>query len=132
MLKQMIKTSTFLLSVLLFIVTILYTIGCGKGKQSETMGSADSSRPTVEAEPQTTPKQPEKKFVVVATATDVHQSTGTITIDHEKMEGYMEAMEMPFKVGNPEVFKQVKVGAKGHFTIEVTDNIGVISAVTYP
>jgi Cu/Ag efflux protein CusF len=72
---------------------------------------------------------PEMTFHVAATVTEVNPSKGKITLDHEKMEGYMEPMEMPFKVSNREVFAHVTVGFKGRFTIEVANGIGVIAGV---
>ena len=36
--------------------------------------------------------------------------TTSLTVDHEKVEGYMDAMTMAYKVGNPEQLKGLKKG----------------------
>jgi Cu/Ag efflux protein CusF len=101
--------------------------GCGKEKVEVSLRSDTAINPAkVSAD---TSKKPEMNFRVLATVTKVNEVKGTITIEHEKMEGYMVTMEMPYKVGDPEIFKKIKVGTKGHFTIEVTDGIGVITGV---
>ena len=33
-----------------------------------------------------------------------------LTVNHEKVEGYMDAMTMPYKVDKPDILKSVKVG----------------------
>lgn len=79
---------------------------------------------------QDTSYQPEKMvFKVEATVTEINKEKKRITIDHEKMEGYMDAMEMPYKVANPAIFDKVKVGTRARFTIEVTNNVGYITDV---
>src|SRR5689334_23081131 len=34
----------------------------------------------------------------------------TLTVNHGKVEGYMDAMTMPYKVDKPEILKTIKVG----------------------
>jgi len=68
-------------------------------------------------------------FRVLAKVVEVNEADSTITINHEKMEGFMEAMEMPYKVGDPSIFKKVRVGTEGHFTVKVIDGEGVITNV---
>lgn len=36
--------------------------------------------------------------------------TDRLTVNHGKVEGYMDAMTMPYKVDKPDILKQVKVG----------------------
>ena len=40
----------------------------------------------------------------------VNETGKSLTVNHQKVEGYMEAMTMPYKVDKPDVFKKVKVG----------------------
>src|SRR5262245_58887593 len=40
----------------------------------------------------------------------VNESSKTLTVNHQKVEGYMDAMTMPYKVDKADVFKAVKVG----------------------
>jgi Cu/Ag efflux protein CusF len=36
--------------------------------------------------------------------------TDRLTVNHGKVEGYMDAMTMPYKVDKPDILKKVKVG----------------------
>jgi len=36
--------------------------------------------------------------------------TDRLTVNHEKVEGYMDAMTMPYKVDKPDILKKVKIG----------------------
>ena len=40
-----------------------------------------------------------------------------LTVNHGKVEGYMDAMTMPYKVDKPDVLKQVKVGDRISATV---------------
>jgi Cu/Ag efflux protein CusF len=43
--------------------------------------------------------------------------TDRLTVNHGKVEGYMDAMTMPYKVDKPDVLKQVKVGDRISATV---------------
>ena len=48
----------------------------------------------------------------------VNESTKSLTVNHERVEGYMEAMTMAFEVDKPEVvLKKVKVGDRIKATV---------------
>lgn len=70
-----------------------------------------------------------RTYRVLAKVTAIDKAEGTMTIDHEKMEGFMNAMEMPYKVGDPVLFERVTVGTEGHFTIRVVGGEGTIIAI---
>src|SRR5512147_2202427 len=91
---------------ILFLAAAVSLSSCSK--KEEKAAAPDST--TVAPAPE--PAKPDKVFNVLATVTEVDKDKGRITIDHEKMEGYMDAMEMPFKVTNPAVFDKVQVGTK--------------------
>src|SRR5687767_8794491 len=95
-------------TTLLFIAVLLTSIvGCGKDTPADKPSDSvtdQSAQPSPNSEPG---KKPEMTFHVMATVTEIDQAKEKIRLDHEKMEGYMEAMEMPFKVSNPAVFTQV-------------------------
>jgi len=120
------KRNYFITPGLVFITATLI-LGCGKERSSENPQLDSASHPSTASD---VPKKPEKIFIVKATVTEVDRDKNRLFINHERMEGYMEAMEMPFKVRNLSVFEKVKVGTKATFTIEVTDGIGVITDVT--
>lgn len=67
------------------------------------------------------------KFRGVPTAID--NESMTITLKHEEIQGYMDAMTMPYKVANADLLKQVTVGKETHFTIRVVGNDAVIVKV---
>lgn len=127
------KKTNIILLFAFFAMSTAALAGCGKGKQEEPK-PADTQQVSAAPEPAPAPvdtaaKKPEQIFNVQATVTAINEAKSKITIDHEKMDGYMAAMEMPYKVTNPEVFKKVKVGTKGQFKIEVTGGNGVITDV---
>ena len=70
-----------------------------------------------------------KTYRVLAKVTAINKTEGTITIDHEKMEGFMNAMEMPYNVGDLSLLEKVAVGTEGHFTIRVVHGEGTITAI---
>ena len=43
--------------------------------------------------------------------------TDRLTVNHGKVEGYMDAMTMPYKVDKPDILKQVKVGDQIRATV---------------
>ena len=59
--------------------------------------------------------------------TEHHSTTGeikaildggtTLVIDHGEFKGFMAAMTMPFKVADPDIARDIKVGDKVQFTI---------------
>ena len=43
--------------------------------------------------------------------------TDKLVVNHGKVEGYMDAMTMPYKVDKPDILKQVKVGDRISATV---------------
>ena len=43
--------------------------------------------------------------------------TDRLTVNHGKVEGYMDAMTMPYKVDKPDILKKVKVGDRISATV---------------
>lgn len=56
----------------------------------------------------------------------VHQS---VLVSHDRIEGYMEAMTMPYRVDDPRVLKDLKPGAKIEFTLVVNRTSSYISNI---
>ena len=56
-----------------------------------------------------TAQQPKGKSHTLAGKVEGVQ-TDRLTVNHGKVEGYMDAMTMPYKVDKPDILKQVKVG----------------------
>ena len=51
-----------------------------------------------------------KTYTFHGKVTAVNQSAKSLTVDGEKVEGWMDAMTMDYKVDDPAVFKKVKPG----------------------
>lgn len=69
-------------------------------------------------------------FNGVVTAIDAAKST--ITIKHEKIGDYMEAMTMPFDVASPSMLEGVKVGDEKSFTLHVNPSMTAIVGIGEP
>src|SRR5436190_24121485 len=54
-------------------------------------------------------QQPKGKSHVLEGKVEAVQAT-MLTVNHGKVEGYMDAMTMPYKVDKPDLLKNVKVG----------------------
>src|SRR5438128_1174065 len=54
-------------------------------------------------------QQPKGKSHTLAGKVEAVQAD-TLTVNHGKVEGYMDAMTMPYKVDKPEILKTIKVG----------------------
>jgi Cu/Ag efflux protein CusF len=70
-----------------------------------------------------------KEYTFHGTVKKVDAERQMITVDHEKIGDYMEAMTMPFKVADPAILDQVKVGDETHFTLRVAGDQALITKV---
>ena len=61
---------------------------------------------------QSADKTSKKGYTLRGKVEDVNQKGKTLTVNHEKVEGWMEAMTMVYVVDGDEVFKSVKTGDK--------------------
>ncbi|MEP7234151.1 MAG: copper-binding protein [Ignavibacteriota bacterium] len=117
---------TLIVALIAFVPT-----GCNSSPKSDEIKSntihlsdhtqGDSTRSPAE--------QAVKTYRVLAKVTAISEADSTIAIDHERIEGYMAPMEMPYKVSDHSILKQVCVGTEGHFTIRVKDGQGTITHV---
>jgi len=114
------KQNYLILLIAFSTATLLLSCNKENSNKSVTNDTASSTVSTT---------TPDHIYTVKAVVTEVDEGKSRLFIDHEKMEGFMEAMVMPFKVNNPTVFTKVKPGTKGIFTIEVTNGIGIITDV---
>ncbi|HET9137020.1 MAG TPA: copper-binding protein [Candidatus Kapabacteria bacterium] len=120
------KNQVFYVVMLAFAPMMLGS--CGKSTKKETP-ALDTGQVSQTPSAANSTKETEKIYTVFARVTAIDEKNGAITIDHEKIEGYMGAMEMPYAVANPAIFKEIKVGSKGHFTIRVREGNGEITSV---
>jgi Cu/Ag efflux protein CusF len=70
-----------------------------------------------------------KEYTFHGTVKKIDTDRQMITIDHEKIGDYMDAMTMPFKVADPALLDQVKVGDETHFTLRVAGDQALITKV---
>jgi Cu/Ag efflux protein CusF len=73
-----------------------------------------------------------KSFVLTGKVDEVDAKGGRLTVNHDKIEGYMAAMTMPYKVDKAEVFERVKAGDQIRATVYEDDytlyDVRVVSA----
>ena len=70
-----------------------------------------------------------KTYTVMAKVTEINEADSTLTIDHKKMDGFMDAIGMPYKVMDYSLLKKVHVGSQGHFTLKVRNGNGIITGI---
>jgi len=75
------------------------------------------------------PAESPKVFSVRGTVKEVKPTEKTVTVQHEKIPGYMEAMTMPFDVKNTNELRGLKSGDKISFHMVVTTNEGWIEHI---
>ena len=63
----------------------------------------------------------QKAHILKGKVTELNAGTKTLTVDHQKVEGYMDAMVMGYKVDKADIFKTVKVGDKIEATVYDAD-----------
>jgi Cu/Ag efflux protein CusF len=67
---------------------------------------------------QTKGSAPQKKSHILRGKVEAISEAGkNVTVNHEKVEGYMDAMTMPYKVDKVEVLKTLKVGDQIQATV---------------
>lgn len=59
----------------------------------------------------------------------INEADSTLTIDHKKIDGFMDAMVMPYKVVDYSLLKKVHIGSQGHFTLRVRNGNGIITGI---
>ena len=58
-----------------------------------------------------------KEYTLIGTVEAVRMSAGKVTVNHGKVEGWMDAMTMAYPVNKPESLKNVKVGDRIKATV---------------
>ena len=56
------------------------------------------------------PRDVEQRYPLKGKVVSVDKRGLTVTVAHEAIPGYMDAMTMPYKVDKPDILKTVKVG----------------------
>jgi Cu/Ag efflux protein CusF len=111
---------------------ITFNTGCS-GDQPKSDETNDTVASTSATSPGTTPAEPGagevKSYTFHGVVTAIDEAGNMITVDHEKIDDYMEAATMPFKVADPAILKEVKVGDSTHFTLRVAGDQALITKV---
>ena len=66
---------------------------------------------------------PKKSYTFHGTVEAVNQSAQSLRVNGEKVEGWMEAMTMNYKVDDPAIFKMVKAGDRISATVDDGDTV---------
>lgn len=77
------------------------------------------------------PTAPPRRYPITGQILGVDLAKQTITIRHEDIEGLMPGMTMTFPVVSPEDLKGRAVGELVHGTLEVSDSLGRLTALTH-
>ena len=117
------KAKIIFLSIGLF----LGSIGCGKSSPHSEQVTPDTTASHIQIEKKKTVQ--EQVHRVLARVFAINEYDSTITVYHEKTEGYMKGMKMTYKVTDLSLLRNVRVGTEGHFMIKVTAGTGVITAI---
>jgi Cu/Ag efflux protein CusF len=70
-----------------------------------------------------------KTYEAVGVVVSVDLENSYITINHEKITGFMAAMAMPFSIADTTILKGFQKGDKINFTIEVTESKFVVTKI---
>lgn len=115
------------------LVTLSSCGGDRGASQNGAAAGADTSAPSTATAPATpAPAEPAaavRDFVFHGTPKAIDTAAGTVTIDHEKIGDYMEATTSAFKVSDPAILSQVKVGHETHFTLRVAGDRALVVRV---
>ena len=100
-----------LAGVMLLSTALLLGQGCGQGDKTGSAAFADS-------------------YEVNGVVTEIAPSRLYVSIDHEAIPGYMDAMEMFFPVSDSLLLDEVSVSDSVHFKLEVQNGNYAITAMT--
>jgi protein SCO1/2 len=71
-----------------------------------------------------------KQYEITGTVIAVDKDAKTVTLDHEDIPGLMRAMQMEFKVDNPQVLEGIAVEDRVHGQLEVKSGDYTITDLT--
>lgn len=74
-------------------------------------------------------KEKVKFYDVHAMVKKLYRSEKKIMLDHEKVEGFMDAMVMTFPVSDTAIFDKVKIGSTGIFTLRAEGGFATVTSV---
>jgi protein SCO1/2 len=98
-------------AILTVFVVVLFVVACSGG---ESTSSQEPSKPDAS---ESAGEQQRFEGKGVVEAIDVSQSQ--VTLAHEDIEGFMNAMTMPFDVKNPSILEELEVGMEVTFSLVV-------------
>ena len=80
-----------------------------------------SLAPMAQAQAGAPKSAPKQSLILRGKVTGLNEAGKVMTVDHETVVGFMDAMTMPYKVDKAEVFKSVKVGDQIQATVYAGD-----------
>lgn len=128
-------TTRFTLTALLLMASIFGggTIGCSgdqpRGDETGDVDTRDDAPVAEDTAGDDDAAAEVRTYTFHGVVKKIDMDAKMITIDHEKIGDYMEAMTMPFPVADPAILTQVKVGDETHFTLRVAGDQALITKV---
>ena len=128
-------TTRLTITALLLMAMMLggITIGCsGDQPRSDETGDVDTQDDAAVVEDTASDDEAATEvqtYTFHGVVKKIDMDSKMITVDHEKIGDYMEAMTMPFPVADPAILSQVKVGDSTHFTLRVAGDEALITKV---
>ena len=95
---------------------------CGPSSPPGGPPSGDSAGPPKQAEPLV--------YYVLGNVKELRPTEGRMIVEHEAIAGFMEAMTMPFNVGNQDEFSGIQTNDRIHFRLVVEDQRSWIDQIT--
>ena len=116
-------SSTHRLIAILMLAGSFAATGCDSKKEPAAGTTGDTATVIRKDSATTTTPAPAASDVATytfhGTPTKIDKASGTITVDHEKIGDFMEAMEMSFNVADPALLDKAIIGKNTHFTLRV-------------
>jgi protein SCO1 len=98
------------------IIAIIFLAGC-QTREETNGGSADSVSATLETAVADSSSSDVQQFTGQGTVENITPSRTYIIIKHGPIEGYMDAMTMPFEVRNEQLLNEVAIGDSVRFEL---------------
>jgi protein SCO1/2 len=103
------------------------------GLAALTMAACSGDQPKSEATSDTamteTAPAETRTYTSHGVITKIDSAENMITLNHQNIGDYMEAMTMPFKVSDPAMLGQANVGDSVEFTLSVTGEQAMITQI---
>jgi protein SCO1/2 len=101
------------------VAVALIPAACDSGKETADTASGTAGLDSAAIAADSPANAEVRTYVVRGIPRKIDEAGGSVTIEHEEIKGFMDAMTMPFPVSDPALFKQMTVGQPIRFTLRV-------------